>query len=93
VTESAPNPAVEAPAEPQGAWELKPGEPVAWGAPANGSSPTTAEAESADADHDDASAAAAADISKLTSAHPELVILAAFAGGLLLATILKRLAR
>jgi hypothetical protein len=93
VTESAPNPAVEAPAEPLGAWELTPAEHVAWGGPANGSSPPTAEAESAGADHEDTSAAAAAHISKLTSAHPELVILAAFAGGLLIATILKRLAR
>ena len=93
MTESAPNPAVEAPTEPLGTWERTPGEPAAWGGQANGSSPTTAEAESAGANHDDASAAAAANISKLTSAHPELVILAAFAGGLLIATILKRLAR
>ena len=93
MTEGAPNPAVEAPAEPLGAWELTPGEPVARGGSDNGSSPTTAEAESAGDSDDDASAAAAANISKLTSAHPELVILAAFAGGLLIATILKRLAR
>jgi hypothetical protein len=34
-----------------------------------------------------------ASVAKLASDHPELVIGAAFVGGLLLATILKRLAR